>query len=67
MVDAKWLAALEAAIQDELDRISQTLTGRVGELAERYAAPLPEIVAEADALSERVAGHLERMGFAVNE
>ncbi len=63
VVDAKWLAALEAAIQDELDRISQTLTGRVRELAERYATPLPEIVAQVDALSERVAGHLARMGF----
>jgi len=67
VVDAKWLAALEETIQVETQNIASHLTGRVGELAERYAAPLPEIVAEADALSERVAGHLERMGFAVNE
>jgi type I restriction enzyme M protein len=63
VVDDKWLAALAAAVQGELDRVSQALTGRVKELAERYAAPLPEIVAEVDTLSARVDAHLERMGF----
>ena len=36
MVDDKWLAALDAAIHGEMDRVSQQLTQRVKELAERY-------------------------------
>ena len=42
MVDDKWLATLAAAVQGELDRVSQTLTGRIRQLAERYATPLPQ-------------------------
>jgi type I restriction enzyme M protein len=64
VVDDKWLAALDAAVQGELDRVSQALTGRVKELAERYAAPLPQIAEEVEALSAKVDVHLERMGFA---
>jgi type I restriction enzyme M protein len=35
VVDDKWLATLAAAVRGELDRVSQTLTGRVRQLAER--------------------------------
>ena len=63
VVDDKWLATLAAAVQGELDRVSQTLTGRIRELAERYAAPLPQITEEVGELESKVAGHLERMGF----
>jgi type I restriction enzyme M protein len=62
VVDDKWLAAVEAAVQQELDRVSQTLTGRVRELAARYAVPLPKIVADVDALAGRVDEHLKKMG-----
>jgi type I restriction enzyme M protein len=64
VVEDKWLTTIEASIQGELDRVSQTLSGRVRELAERYAAPLPELVSEVEALSKRVEGHLKKMGFA---
>jgi type I restriction enzyme M protein len=40
----------------------QTLTGRLRQLAERYATPLPQLVDEVDALAARVDGHLEKMG-----
>jgi type I restriction enzyme M protein len=63
VVDDKWLATLEAAVQDELDQVSRTLTGRVQELAERYGTSLPEIAAEVDGLGEKVEAHLERMGY----
>ena len=43
VVDDKWLAALDAAIHGEMDRISQALTQRVKELAERYETPLPQM------------------------
>ena len=62
VVDDKWLATLAAAVQGELDRVSQTLTGRIRQLAERYATPLPQMVDEVAWLASRVEGHLKRMG-----
>ena len=43
VVDDKWLAALDTAIHGEMDRISQALTQRVKELAERYETPMPQL------------------------
>ena len=43
MVDDKWVAALDAVILGEMDRISQVLTSRVKELAERYETPMQEV------------------------
>jgi type I restriction-modification system DNA methylase subunit len=62
VVDDKWLATLGAAVQGELDRVSQSLTGRIRELAERYATPLPQLTKELTALAARVDGHLKKMG-----
>ena len=39
----KWLAALAISVQGELDRVSQALTGRIKQLAERYATPIPQL------------------------
>ena len=52
-------------VRSELDRVSQALTGRIRQLAERYAAPLPQLAAEVDALSARVEEHSRRMGAVV--
>ncbi|MDP3517734.1 MAG: class I SAM-dependent DNA methyltransferase [Pseudohongiella sp.] len=62
VVDDKWLAALATAVLGELDRVSQTLTARIRELAERYAVPLPKLVDEVSELSDRVDEHLKKMG-----
>jgi type I restriction enzyme M protein len=62
VVDDKWMARLSTAVRGELDRVSQTLTGRIRELAERYATPLPALVEEMAALSARVDAHLAKMG-----
>ncbi len=62
VVDDKWMARLSAAVQGELERVSQTLTGRIRELAERYAKPLPELTEEVDTLAARVEEHLKTMG-----
>lgn len=62
VVDDKWLAALNTAIHGEIDRIEQTLTGRVKELAERYASPLPAMTAQLAELETKVAAHLAKMG-----
>jgi type I restriction enzyme M protein len=61
-VEDKWLATLEATVNGELDRVSQTLTGRVRELAERYAMPLPRLTADLSMLASRVDEHLKNMG-----
>jgi type I restriction enzyme M protein len=63
VVDDKWLAALDAAIHGEMDRISQALTQRVKELAERYETPMPQMVSRVAELERKVNHHLERMGF----
>jgi type I restriction enzyme M protein len=62
VVDDKWMARIEAAVQGELERVSQTLTSRIRELAERYAAPLAQLTDEVDVLTAKVADHLRRMG-----
>ena len=62
VVDDKWLATLDAAVQGELDRVSQTLTGRIRQLAERYATPLPQLTDEVETLAALVDGHLKTMG-----
>lgn len=63
VVDDKWLAWLRAAIDGEVQRVTQQLAGRVKELEERYARPLPELEREVEALSDKVEGHLTKMGL----
>jgi len=36
----------------------------VKQLAERYATPVPQLVAEVEVLSAKVDEHLKKMGFA---
>ena len=62
VVDDKWMASLSTVVQGELDRVSQTLTGRIRQLAERYDTPLQQLVDEVDALAAKVDGHLRTMG-----
>lgn len=62
VVDDKWLTALEAAVRGELERVSQTLTGRMRQLAERYDTPLPKLTEHLESLTVRVDEHLKKMG-----
>jgi type I restriction enzyme M protein len=41
---------------------ADTVTGRIRELAERCAAPLPKLSEEVDALAARMEEHLKKMG-----
>ncbi len=66
VVQGKWLASLEQAVAAEVERVSQVLTGRLKQLGERYGEALPVISERVEELEARVAGHLERMGFAWN-
>ncbi len=63
VIEDKWLTSLACDVQTELNRISQVLTGRIKELAERYSTPLPKLTAEVDELNIKVEAHLQRMGF----
>jgi len=65
-VDDKWLVTLTNAVQGELDLVSQTLTGRIRQLAERYATPLPLLTQELSTLSVQVDEHLKKMGAVWN-
>ena len=62
VIGDKWMATLAAAVHGELDRVSQTLTGRIRVLAERYAMPLQQLTEDVAALAEKVDGHLAKLG-----
>jgi type I restriction enzyme M protein len=64
VVNDKWLATLDTAVHGEMDRVSQALTARVKELAERYEAPLPELAKRVTDLEAKVNAHLVKMGYA---
>jgi type I restriction enzyme M protein len=66
VVDDKWMTTIAAAVQSELDRVSLTLTGRIRQLADRYASPLPQLTTEVAVLAARVEAHLKKMGVAIN-
>jgi type I restriction enzyme M protein len=63
VVDDKWMGTLAAVVQSELDRVSQALTRRIVQLAERYAARLSDITGRMEELSRKAAAHLKKMGF----
>lgn len=64
VINDKWLARINVAVQGELDRVSHTLTGRIRQLSERYAIPLPQFTDEVATLTGRVERHLQKMGAA---
>jgi type I restriction enzyme M protein len=63
VIDRKWTNTIEQAVTSELESISQRLTQRIKELAERYETPLPKQNTEVAALEEVVNAHLQSMGF----
>ena len=62
VVEAKWFARIRADIEGEMRRLTQQLAAHVEILEERYARPLPELEREVDKYSEKVEGHLKKMG-----
>jgi len=65
VVDDKWINHLEHAVQNEMQRISQRLTQRIKELADRYETPLPSINKEVTELENKVNAHLAKMGYSM--
>jgi len=63
LIEEKWLANLQSLIQTEINSISQSLTSRVKELAERYRDTLGALDAEVKNLEVNVTTHLQKMGL----
>lgn len=63
VIDKKWFAKIYTDIKTELDRISQQLTNRIKELAERYETTLPQLSEKVETLEKKVQEHLKKMGF----
>ena len=62
VVADKWFASIHAAIDGEVQRLTQALTARVQELEERYAQPLLILEEEVERYSARVGEHLQNLG-----
>ena len=61
----KWLADIQTAINRQVRGLTHRLTGRVKELEDRYARPLPDLKQDVDKYSARVERHLARMGLSL--
>lgn len=63
VVRNKWVVHLINALTQEQERISQNLTQRIKELADRYAIPLPALETEVADAAAKVKAHLQKMGL----
>lgn len=66
VVEDKWLGAIDVAILSEINRVSQQLAQRAGELAGRYEIALPLMAEKSEQIEARVNQHLQQMGFSWN-
>jgi type I restriction enzyme M protein len=63
VTDHKWMHTIATAITTEMERVSQALTQRIKELADRYDNPMPQLKNEVETLEEKVYSHLAKMGL----
>ncbi|MCB2173749.1 type I restriction-modification system subunit M [bacterium] len=63
-VNDKWFTSIKAGVDGEVQVVAQRLAGRVRELDERYAEPLPKLEQTTTDLGATVANHLKKMGLA---
>ena len=64
VIEDKWFASLRVTVEDEVERLTQRLAGRLIELDERYFQPLPKLEQKVEELSAKVEGHLKTMRLA---
>lgn len=62
VVDDKWIASVEGAIEQVVERVTGGLVDRVRVLEERYADALPELERRVEDYGAKVEWHLRRMG-----
>ena len=65
VMEDKWFASIYADIQEEVQRLTQQLAGRVKELEERYARTLPELEQEVEEFGAKVGRHLKQIGLSL--
>ena len=63
VVEDKWLTSIEALVEEEMERISEILTGRIQDISDRYETPLPILVENVQMLENKVNDHLVKMGY----
>ena len=63
VIQDKWMASIQRAIADEVERITHALATRVQELEDRYADTVAKLVFDVEELSSRVNEHLRAMGM----
>ncbi len=63
VVDDKWMATIEGAIGNEVERLTGGLVDRVRQLEGRYADALPQLEQRVEDYSTKVEDHLRRMGL----
>ncbi len=63
VIDNKWMTTIEKEIKTEVERVSQRLSQRIKELAERYERTLSDISGTVSEYEKKVHEHLAKMGF----
>jgi type I restriction enzyme M protein len=63
VIQHKWTPVLQQALQSEQEKLSQNLTQRIKELADRYQQALPTLETEVQQASQKVLAHLQKMGL----
>ena len=63
VINKKWIKHLESCLYEEKEGMSQTLTLRIVELAERYNVTLPEMETALNEYEAKVKSHLQKMGW----
>ena len=64
VIGDKWFADIRAAVDGEIQRVTQHLADRAQTLEARYANPLPELEQSVYEVSSRVKRHIREMGVA---
>jgi len=63
VINHKWTPVLQQALQSEQEKVSQNLTQRIKELADRYHQSLPALDTKVQEASKKVSAHLQKMGL----
>lgn len=63
VINHKWTPVLQQALQNEQEKLSQNLTQRIKELADRYATSLPQLAVRLSEVETKVLSHLQKMGL----
>ena len=63
LVEVKWYASIESAVDDQVNRLVQQLSGRLRAIGDRYASTLSELESEVEEYSQKVEEHLKKMGL----